>query len=58
MSSFIDDIKNDRSHSLNYLLNNDVQETLSKNGIVIRKIFAPFLRFVYGFQSDYKYVFC
>ena len=52
MSSFIDDIKNDRSHSLNYLLNNDVQETLSKNGIVIRKIFAPFLRLVYGFQSD------
>ena len=34
MSSFIDDIKNDRSHSLNYLLNNDVQETLSKNGFV------------------------
>ena len=54
--SFIDDIKNDRSHSLNYLLSNDVQETLSKNGIVIRKIFAPFLRFIYGFQSDYKYV--
>lgn len=56
MSSFIDDIKNDRSHSLNYLLSNDVQETLSKSGIVVRKIFAPLLRFIYGFQSNYKYV--
>ena len=56
MSNFIDDIKNDRSHSLNYLLSNDVQETLSKSGIVVRKIFAPLLRFIYGFQSNYKYV--
>lgn len=56
MSNFIEDIKNDRSHSLNYLLSNDVQETLSKNGIIVRKIFAPLLRIIYGFQSDYKYV--
>lgn len=56
MKNFIDDIKNDKAHSLNYLLSNDVQETLSKNGIIIRKIFAPLLRLIYGFQSDYKYV--
>ena len=56
ISKFISDIKNDKSHSLNYLLSNEVQETLSKRGIVIRKITAPLLRFIYGFQSDYKFV--
>lgn len=51
-----DDIKNGTSHSLNYLLSDDVQKTLSKNGIRIRKIFSPFMRFIYGFQSEYKFV--
>lgn len=52
----LDDIKNDTSHSLNYLLSNEVQETLSLHGIRIRKIFSPLMRFIYGFQSDYKFV--
>ena len=56
LSGFIYDVKNNRSHSLNYLLSNDVQEALSKEGIHIRKIFAPLLRVIYGFQSDYKFV--
>lgn len=51
-----DDIKNGTSHSLNYLLSDEVEKTLSKNGIKIRKIFSPLMRFIYGFQSDYKFV--
>ena len=54
--SIKNDIKYNQSHSLNYLLSNEVQETLSKRGIIIRKITAPLLRFIYGFQSDYKFV--
>lgn len=56
LNDFIDDIKNNRSHSLSYLLNDEVEKSLSKKGIKIRKLFAPFLRFIYSFQSDYKFV--
>ncbi|MBO5096229.1 MAG: 1-acyl-sn-glycerol-3-phosphate acyltransferase [Bacilli bacterium] len=55
-NSVKNDIKNNESHSLSYLLNDEVEKTLSKKGIKIRKIFAPFLRFIYSFQSDYKFV--
>lgn len=54
--NIINDVKNDTSHSLDYLLKYDVEETLSKKGIRIRKIFSPLMRFIYGFQSDYKFV--
>ena len=56
LSNLVNDIKYNRGHSLNYLLSNNVQETLSKKGIYIRKIAAPLLRYIYGFQSDYKYI--
>ena len=56
INNLIKDINSNKSYSLNYLLSNEVQETLSKRGIVIRKITAPLLRFIYGFQSDYKFV--
>ena len=56
IKEFIDDIKNNRSHALSYLLSNEVEETLSERGIKIRKLFAPLLRFIYNFQSDYKFV--
>lgn len=50
------DIKNDTSHSVDYLLANDVNSTLSKHGIKIRKIFAPLLRLIYKTQTEYKLV--
>ena len=56
LSSIVNDLKNDTAHSLNYLLSNEVQDTLSIYGIKIRKIFSPLMRFIYGFQSDYKFV--
>ena len=50
------DIKNGTSHSVSYLLSNGVEDTLSKYGIKIRKIFAPLLRLIYKTQTDYKLV--
>jgi 1-acyl-sn-glycerol-3-phosphate acyltransferase len=51
-----DDVKEGTSHSLNYLLSEKVENTLSLKGIKIRKIFAPLMRFIYGFQSDYQFI--
>jgi len=50
------DIKNGTSHSVDYLLENEVESTLSKYGIKIRKIFSPLLRMIYKTQSEYKLV--
>lgn len=50
------DIKNGTSHSVSYLLSNDVNDTLSEHGIKIRKIFSPLLRLIYKTQTDYKLV--
>ncbi len=52
----IEDIKNDTSHALDYLLSNDVEKTLSKKGIKVRKLIAPMLRVAYGFTTKYKLV--
>lgn len=50
------DIKNGTSHSVDYLMNNDVESTLSNKGIKIRKVFSPLLRMLYLTQTDYKLV--
>ena len=50
------DIKNGTSYSVDYLLSPEVNETLSKKGIKIRKAFSPLLRLIYGFKTDYKLV--
>ncbi len=50
------DIKNGTSHSVNYLMSNDVETTLSKKGIRIRKVFSPLLRMIYLTQTDYKLI--
>jgi len=52
----VKDLLKNKSHSLDYLLSDKVEDTLSKNGIKIRKFFAPLMRFIYSFQSDYKFV--
>lgn len=50
------DIKNGTSHSVDYLLSNDVESTLSKRGIKIRQIISPALRRFYLTQTEYKLV--
>ena len=50
------DIKNGTSHSVDYLLGNDVNTTLSKYGIKIIKIFAPLLRLIYKTQTEYRII--
>ena len=48
------DIKNKSSHSVEFLLKEEVKHCLSTKGIVIRKFFAPLLRLVYRTQTEYK----
>jgi len=48
------DLKDQSSHSVDYLLSSKVEDTLSKKGIKIRKFFAPFFRFIFGFETKYK----
>jgi len=48
------DLKDQSSHSVDYLLKSKVEETLSVKGIKIRKLFTPLLRFVFGFETKYK----
>lgn len=50
------DIKNGTSHCVDYLQDYDVNKTLSKNGIKIRKIFSPLLRKIYLSQTQYKLI--
>lgn len=51
-----EDIKNGTSHSVDFLLSPEIEQSLSKNGIKIRKIFAPILRAVYLTQTKYKLI--
>jgi len=50
------DLKNGTSYSVDFLLKESVEETLSRKGIFIRKIFSPLLRLVYSTQTEYKIV--
>ena len=54
LTNFITDIKNGSSHSVDFLLKEDVQDCLSVTGIHVRKIFAPLLRLVYRTQTPYR----
>lgn len=56
LKDIFSDIKNGTSHSVSYLMSNDVEETLSKNGIRIRKVFSPLLRMIYLTQTKYKLI--
>ena len=49
-----EDLKNKTSHSVDYLLSCEVEKSLSKQGIKIRKAFSFLLRKVYKKQSKYK----
>ncbi len=54
--TIFNDIKNNTSHSLDYLLSDNLDESLSKNGLKIRKVISPLLRKIYRGQSNYEYV--
>ena len=56
LSKIIYDIKNGTSHSVDYLMSNEVEKTLSKRGIKIRKIFSPIIRIAYLTQTKYKLI--
>ncbi|NLL01995.1 MAG: hypothetical protein GX265_03125, partial [Mollicutes bacterium] len=47
---------NDTSYGIKYLLSNDVKKTVSKKGIVIRKIIAPKLRKEFAADTKYKLI--
>lgn len=51
---FKEDLKNGTSYSVSFLTQNEVEKTLSKKGIKIRKFFAPLLRQVYKTQTEYE----
>ena len=53
-TKLISDIKNGSSHSVDFLLKENVQDCLSVTGIRVRKIFAPLLRLFYRTQTPYK----
>lgn len=54
--TLIQDIKNGTSHSVDFLLEESCEATLSTYGVHIRKIFAPILRRVYRTQTEYKII--
>ena len=56
IEKLVSDIKNQSSHTLDFLLQNDVESTLSKSGIKIRKVFSPVLRKIYSTQTEYTLV--
>lgn len=56
MKCIIKDVINGTSHSVSYLLENSVSKTISKKGIIFRKVFAGLLRAIYLTQTDYKLV--
>ena len=46
-ANLISDIRNGSSHSVDFLVKEDVADCLSVIGIRVRKLFAPLLRLVY-----------
>ena len=56
VTAVVKDFMNGTSHSVKFLLENDVSSTISKNGIKVRKLFAGLLRMIYLTQTDYKLV--
>lgn len=56
LGQVISDLKNNSSHALDYLLSNEIEKSLSKSGIRIRKLVAPILRLGFSFTTKYKLV--
>lgn len=55
-AKLLNDLKNGTSHSVDFVLNDDIEKSLSKSGIKIRKLFAPLMRIIYSMQTEYKII--
>lgn len=56
LSVLLSDFKHGTSHSVAFLCHDEIEKTISKNGIAVRKLFAPLLRLIYATQTNYKIV--
>ena len=56
LRNILADVKSGTSHSVDFLLQDDVESTVSKYGIALRKILAPVLRVLYRSKTKYKIV--
>jgi len=56
MISIVKDLMNGTSYSVKFLLENDINKTISKSGIKVRKIFSGLMRAVYLTQTEYKLI--
>ncbi len=54
--TIVKDLKNGTSHSVKFLLENDIETTLSKRGIKVRKLFGGLMRIIYLTQTDYRLI--
>lgn len=52
----INDVLHSTSHCVSYIQELDIKRTISKQGIFVRKFFAPLLRFVYRSKTKYKII--
>jgi len=55
-AKLLNDLKSGTSHSVDFVLNDDIEKSLSKSGIKIRKVFAPLMRIIYSTQTEYKII--
>lgn len=56
VKTIIDDLINGTSHSVKFLLENDIETTISKRGIKVRKLFGGLMRIIYLTQTEYKLI--
>lgn len=56
VKTIIDDLINGTSHSVKFLLENDIETTISKRGIKVRILFGVLMRIIYLTKTEYKLV--
>ena len=52
----VKDLLNGTSHSVKFLLENDINKTISTYGIKVRKLFSGLMRVIYLTQTDYRLI--
>ncbi len=56
VKTIINDLINGTSHRVKFLLGNDIETTISKRGIKVRKLFGGLMRRIYLTQTEYKLI--
>ena len=59
MKTLINDLKNKTSYSVSFLLSNEVKDTLSSKGVLLRKflpMYSPALRKIFKSKSNYELI--